>query len=830
MRPPQAIFFDFDGVILESLDVKAAAMAALFADRPEHVAAIVRYHLEHPGVSRYDKFRHYFAEYFREPLTDAVMAQLDRRFSELVWEGAIRCPFVPGAEEFLSSWGDRLPLFTVSAAPQDEVERIVRARGLQPRFRSVSGSPKSKKAHLERLLAEHSLEPARCLFVGDAQADFDAASFHGIPFVQRLTHVCRKPLRAGDVSPIAVLEDLKGLERLWTERTEFANRRAPVLLAHAGESPLTARSLKGGAWVYLGRDVSALKRWERGLGPAFERLDISEPLQDVAARLRKPYLDYLSALARRYSSLEWWTSRISDENTLSASPFNDVCYLRTALDLLAGSRPPALIVAESQDLLEALAASAAHRRSDLFWKARHFSRLGVLFLGRWTLYFSRALGALWDARTTRGTAPRLPDTGGRPLVLMHACIDSGYFTEPAPRDIYFTVLPEELRRRGYAVVALPWLFNPGRPRRKAFRWFRERRGHYLIPEDFYRLSDYVWAARTLFRQRRLPDLPQMFESMDITPLIRGHRREQAMNTSAAPFILYTRLFERLARAGFKPEIFIDFFENSLTEKPIVMAIRRFLPGTRTVGFQHWAAPPPLMLQHFAVPNPDISPLPDSIVCNSPFTRGLYAKEGFPESMLRVGPSLRYRYLLEAPSRAAAEPRTVLVGLSLDLSSTEELLSTLREAFPRDEGLIFQIKTHPQMSEAQWATCLGRGSLPAHMRRVSGGMREWSARAACAVVGASTMAMELAMAGIPLVLAGRETTLDFNPLAHFPEFAPPVRTAAALRTSVLKAVALPEDEKEKLAAWASWARAECLSPINDETISAFLEPANEVSPT
>jgi beta-phosphoglucomutase-like phosphatase (HAD superfamily) len=48
----RAIVFDFDGVILESADIKTNAFRALFASYPEHVDQIVDFHLRNAGVSR----------------------------------------------------------------------------------------------------------------------------------------------------------------------------------------------------------------------------------------------------------------------------------------------------------------------------------------------------------------------------------------------------------------------------------------------------------------------------------------------------------------------------------------------------------------------------------------------------------------------------------------------------------------------------------------------------------------------------------------------------------------------------------------------------------
>ena len=53
----KAILFDFDGVLVESVDIKTKAFAKLFENEgPEIVNKVVEYHLANGGVSRFKKF------------------------------------------------------------------------------------------------------------------------------------------------------------------------------------------------------------------------------------------------------------------------------------------------------------------------------------------------------------------------------------------------------------------------------------------------------------------------------------------------------------------------------------------------------------------------------------------------------------------------------------------------------------------------------------------------------------------------------------------------------------------------------------------------------
>jgi phosphoglycolate phosphatase-like HAD superfamily hydrolase len=97
------------------------------------------------------------------------------------------CPFVPGAEEALAALGTRYPLFVASGTPQDELDRVVEARGLRGHFREVWGSPREKANILADIAARHELRPDQILFIGDGASDERAAAAAGTEFLARST-------------------------------------------------------------------------------------------------------------------------------------------------------------------------------------------------------------------------------------------------------------------------------------------------------------------------------------------------------------------------------------------------------------------------------------------------------------------------------------------------------------------------------------------------------------------------------------------------------------------------------------------------------------------
>ncbi|WP_136799643.1 MULTISPECIES: HAD family hydrolase [Desulfosediminicola] len=180
----QAIFFDFDGVLVDSTELKTQAFYTLFKEYPlQAVEEVVAYHRQHGGVSRVLKIRYAFESILKLPLKEAHLRELAKRYEDLVIQQVISAPWISGARETLGTLTGKYPLFLISGTPQPELRHIIDNRNMSHYFREVLGSPTTKIEHLRRLLSEYSLEPQRCIFVGDAHTDMCAAETHTIPFI-----------------------------------------------------------------------------------------------------------------------------------------------------------------------------------------------------------------------------------------------------------------------------------------------------------------------------------------------------------------------------------------------------------------------------------------------------------------------------------------------------------------------------------------------------------------------------------------------------------------------------------------------------------------------
>ena len=182
----RAIAFDFDGVLVESVNVKTRAYACLFEEYGQNIVSkVVDYHTKNGGISRFVKLRTIYEKILKKSLSEDKFNSLCEQFSSIVVDEVVAAPWVEGAQEFIKKNKNRYLFFIVSGTPQEELELIVKRRRMGKYFCAVFGSPKDKISLFQEALPRLNLTPKETVFIGDAETDWNAAKTMGLPFLWR---------------------------------------------------------------------------------------------------------------------------------------------------------------------------------------------------------------------------------------------------------------------------------------------------------------------------------------------------------------------------------------------------------------------------------------------------------------------------------------------------------------------------------------------------------------------------------------------------------------------------------------------------------------------
>ena len=179
-----AVFFDFDGVILDSTKIKTKAFQTMYHSFGDDVVnKVTEHHLTQGGISRVEKIKTYHEQFLGIQLNEDDLLKLTTEFSDSVKGLVVNSNWIPGAKAYLDKWHKTIPLFVVSGTPEVELHEIVKRRGMDFYFKETLGSPTKKPIHVNSVLNKEGYDRKNCVFVGDALTDLNAANETGLNFI-----------------------------------------------------------------------------------------------------------------------------------------------------------------------------------------------------------------------------------------------------------------------------------------------------------------------------------------------------------------------------------------------------------------------------------------------------------------------------------------------------------------------------------------------------------------------------------------------------------------------------------------------------------------------
>lgn len=205
MKPCWVVLFDWDGTLVNSLDIKVRNAGLLFRDTygvdKQQVEVSYR---QHSGIPRRRLFEAICRDLGLLGPDDDAYHWLSNRFSEMNM-AALTDARTPGLlpEETLAALReleDRgYPLYISSAADPQEIHHIVKALGLDAHFKEVMGSsPGFSKGtqHVEYVCQVHRVSAESVAFIGDDLSDVQIGRAAGVLTIVKAGTHSAKRLRA----------------------------------------------------------------------------------------------------------------------------------------------------------------------------------------------------------------------------------------------------------------------------------------------------------------------------------------------------------------------------------------------------------------------------------------------------------------------------------------------------------------------------------------------------------------------------------------------------------------------------------------------------------
>ena len=185
LKKYQLIFFDFDGVIKESVNVKTQAFKSLFNNFGNDLKdRIEEHHLSNGGISRYLKIPIYL-KWAGIEVNQNIVDKYADNFSSLVVNAVIHSSWVEGSLEYLKSNKKRQRFILVTATPDKEIDMILSELKIKNYFCDVFGSSVNKIKAISLSLDKYQISRKNAVMIGDSSSDMEAAIGNSVDFILR---------------------------------------------------------------------------------------------------------------------------------------------------------------------------------------------------------------------------------------------------------------------------------------------------------------------------------------------------------------------------------------------------------------------------------------------------------------------------------------------------------------------------------------------------------------------------------------------------------------------------------------------------------------------
>lgn len=180
----KVIFFDFDGVILDSMLVRDYGFRKIFENYPiELIDKFIGYHRYNGGLSRFHKIKYFYNTFLKEEIAEDKIQDYAYKFSKIMKSELVNKKYlIKETIDFIKNNYRLYNFHIVSGSEENELKYLCNQLEISNYFKSINGSPIDKNNLIKNVLKEKKYNPLNCILIGDSINDYDAARINKIKF------------------------------------------------------------------------------------------------------------------------------------------------------------------------------------------------------------------------------------------------------------------------------------------------------------------------------------------------------------------------------------------------------------------------------------------------------------------------------------------------------------------------------------------------------------------------------------------------------------------------------------------------------------------------
>ncbi len=182
--PSRSVFFDFDGIIVDSNQLKFDAFFDILpADDERLHRAMDDVLFTHREKSRYEILERTFTACgVGKDDIDRTVEHYAKAYNDCIQRQILSRGLNPGVQELLKEISHDADLYIITGTPEEQVQETIDGLEIRNFFKGCYGSPRKKTDVINLILLENGYDRERACMVGDGESDMLAAQSCNIPF------------------------------------------------------------------------------------------------------------------------------------------------------------------------------------------------------------------------------------------------------------------------------------------------------------------------------------------------------------------------------------------------------------------------------------------------------------------------------------------------------------------------------------------------------------------------------------------------------------------------------------------------------------------------
>ena len=396
--------------------------------------------------------------------------------------------------------------------------------------------------------------------------------------------------------------------------------------------------------------------------------------------IRSSFNSAIEKLSIENNSFDYWSSKISERNTLVNDLFLDVCRISLINSLI--NKEDRLVIYTNNFFVYQF---FKNRTRSTFINKLKF-RLNYLFqiIKSYLKLLKLTYKILYLKLryTNKKFIKKITD-----IIIIQTWVSDTNFKGNSFSDSYFKDLSKFYKSIGMSSIIWPVFYNV-KDYKKVFKFLRDNKNDFMIMEDYLTLGDYKIILKKIFNKKNLRLNKISINGLDFSNTFNYYNKIEPPEFTT----IFYNFINRLNKIDSKNLTFIINHENMVGEKMLIMGTKKFIKNSKVIGYFHSSKPKNLLCLDYAGKKEfKIAPKPDKIIFNSNSYK-IFFESKYSKLICKNGPALKQLYLNKLPNKKnISEDILVLFsGNYRDIYIMFKLLNNIKSKY----SMIFRM--HPML--------------------------------------------------------------------------------------------------------------------------------------